>query len=92
MSSFAHSQSEFCRIEYIGGPFDGHVEVFAVPDAQLPQDLIFFVSSDGSKILDGRRVRRRHSVTSIALYERQRRCGSWNYGFVGAISPKSLGI
>lgn len=86
----AYLSSRRYRIEFIGGPFDGHVELFPTPAEQLPQDLMWFVCADVFHVLDGKNECAKQPITSIAVYERKWRRGTWCYLFVGAMSPKQL--
>jgi hypothetical protein len=86
----AHLSAHDYRVEFIGGPFDGHAELFPLPAEHLPQDLMWFVCANVFHALDGKSERPKQPITSIAVYERERRRGIWCYLFVGAMSPKEL--
>jgi hypothetical protein len=88
----AHLSPRHYRIQFVGGPFDGHVELFPDPAELLPQDLMWFVCANVFHILEGKSERPKQPITSIAVYERMRRQGMWRYDFVGALSPKELSL
>jgi hypothetical protein len=77
-------------IEFVGGPFDGHLEMFPAAAEQLPQDLIWLVTGNVYRLLDGESAGPKQPVTSIALYERRYRRAAWRYEFTGVISPREL--
>jgi hypothetical protein len=84
------AQPLFSVVEFVGGPFDGHVELFCGPAERLPEDMIWFVSQNVFRILQGQAEGPKAPVTSIAFYGRSEQEGIWRYCFHGAISPREL--
>ena len=78
------------NVEFIGGPFDGYSECCDTALDRLPADLVCFVTENIYRMLDGRDHGFPRPATSVALYERDLRCGVCRYQFVGAISLKGV--
>jgi hypothetical protein len=77
------------RIEFIGGPRDGHVETSDCHPIHLAVDMVFLVCENALRLLNAPEPRR-GKLTSVALYELQQLNGDVQYRFVGAISSKDL--
>ncbi|MCA9264161.1 MAG: hypothetical protein KDA60_09955 [Planctomycetales bacterium] len=81
-----------CHVEFIGGPFDGHVESFPSHN-EVPSDLIWFVSRGAYHRLDGESSEAPPGhITSAAFYERFRYFGDWYYVFLGAFEPQMVAL
>ncbi len=76
------------NIEFIGGPYDGHVETSDCHPIHLAVDVVFLVCDNALRLLNGTEPLPGRSLTSIALYELQHRNGTARYRFVGAIPAK----
>ena len=78
------------KVEFIGGPYDGHQEpCFTRPD-HLPADVVWFVCEDVLRLLDGKVGCWGGSLTSVALYELGAGSDACRYRFAGAISVTDL--
>ncbi len=77
-------------IEFVGGPFDGHVQSCLMSPSQLPTNVIWFVCEDGLRLTSGvgDGPAKRRAFTSVALYGLDRETGTDRYRFAGAISAK----
>lgn len=77
-------------IEFLGGPFDGHVATFSGTAEQLPEDVLAPVSENMFRVLDGHVPEQGLPVTSLVIYERQSRAARWYYVLVGAVAPAQV--
>lgn len=77
-------------IEFLGGPFDGHVASYSGAADQLPEDVLAPVSENMFRVLNGRMPEDGWPVTSMVIYERQLRGARWYYVLVGAVSPAQV--
>jgi hypothetical protein len=76
-------------IEYIGGPFDGHLQNYIFPSSRLPCDVVWLVTSDAFQQINThcqavRSVGGR--LTSAAVYELDTVSEPSVYRHVGSIS------
>ncbi len=78
------------KIEFFGGPCDGHLETSAFQPVHLAVDVVFLVCENALRILNGAAPRPGRSLTSVALYELQYVNGNARYRFVGAIPGKDF--
>ena len=78
------------EIEFIGGPYDGHMEPRFTWPAHLPADVVWLVCEDAFRLLHGNDHRPCGSLTSVALYELEVGSGRSRYRFLRAISVKEL--
>ena len=82
------------NIEFVGGPYDGHVETFHTCARLLPSEVTWLVGADAFRVLhgDGRDLNTdpRRLLTSVALYARETANDTFRYRFVGAISSQQL--
>jgi len=76
------------KIEFIGGPCDGHLETSDCRPIHLAVDVVFLVCENALRLLNGTEPRPGRRLTSVALYELQYRNGTARYRFVGAIAGK----
>jgi hypothetical protein len=85
-----NQQVRLLKVEFIGGPYDGHQEpCFTRPD-HLPADVVWFVCEDVFRLLNGKGGCLGGSLTSVALYELELATGECRYRFTGAISIKEI--
>lgn len=77
-------------IEYIHGPFDGHIESVADCCEAMPEELLCMVNENVFRLMCRRRPEPHIALTSIAIYERTQRNGTWVYLFVGALATGNL--
>ena len=82
------------NIEFVGGPYDGHVETYHTCARLLPSEVTWLVNADAFRVLHGgdhdSSADPRQSLTSVAFYARETASGTYRYRFVGAISIKQL--
>lgn len=82
------------HIDFVGGPYDGHVETYHTSARLLPKEVTWRVGADVLRRLhDGAHDSNsdpHQSVTSVALYARETAGETYRYRFVGAISIKQL--
>lgn len=82
------------NVEFIGGPYDGHVETYHTCARLLPSEVTWLVSADAFRLLHGVDhdlcTEPRQSLSSVALYARESASVTYRYRFVGAISVKQL--
>ena len=64
-------------IEFIDGPYDGHVEPLAMPAAELPFQISCCGSEDTFRLLHGQSRIHEREITSFAIYVRNRRGDRW---------------
>ncbi len=70
------------NIEFIGGPYDGHVETSDCRPIHLAVDVVFLVCENALRLLNGTEPRPGRSRTSVALYELQQINGNLRHQFV----------
>jgi hypothetical protein len=82
------------HIEFVGGPYDGHVETYHTCARLLPREVTWRVDVDLIRALhdggDGSNSDPQRSVMSVALYTRETANQTYRYRFSGAISIKQL--
>ena len=82
------------NIQFVGGPYDGHVETYHTCARLLPSEVTWLVSADAFRVLHGgdhdSSTDPRQSLTSVALYARETASETYRYRFVGVISIKQL--
>lgn len=74
-------------IEFVHGPFDGHIEMVGIPMHALPIRLACCVSDNVFRLIAGQSQLPKSQVTSIVRYQRQRRGDKCIYFFAEATSP-----
>lgn len=74
------------RVEFIGGPFDGHRQVVALPEA-LSETVALPVNRNVYRMLAGLPATNNMITTSIAVYELEVIEGRPRYFFLGSTSP-----
>ncbi|QEF97362.1 hypothetical protein Mal15_14020 [Stieleria maiorica] len=82
------------HIDFIGGPYDGHVETYHTRARLLPKELTWRVGADALRRLKDAghdsNSDSHQSVTSVALYARETTGDTYRYRFVATISIKQL--
>ena len=86
------SQKSQNIIEFVNGPFDGHLEILSTRAAELPETLVCYISENVFRLMNGETQRSRYSITSVAFYRRARRSTGWVYSFAGAVAPDQIHI
>ncbi len=93
-SDFDADPIRLLRIDFVGGPYDGHVETYHTSARLLPKEVTWRVDADVLRRLhDGGHDSNsgpRQFVTSVAFYARERAGETYRYRFVGAVSIKQL--
>ena len=74
------------RIEFIGGPYDGHRQTVPSPDA-LADTVALPVNRNIFRMLSGLPATGEARTTSIAIYELETAAGLPRYYFIGTTSP-----
>jgi hypothetical protein len=73
-----------CVIEFIGGPFDGHVQSVSLPPRELIDVVALPVNSNVLHMVNGEPVGEKSPASSIAVYERDSATAPPRYRYVGA--------
>ena len=79
---------ESVKIEFVGGPFDGHAQRIDVPPDGLLAEARLPVSEDVFRLMAGERSTRKAPATSTAVYCRERDHSRVRYRFVCAQPPE----
>lgn len=74
-------------VEFVGGPFDGHVQAFPQSPERLVKAAAFPINANTLPVLSGESAGPRAKTTSVAFYELCATGGAWWYHFVGSKSP-----
>lgn len=74
------------RVEFIGGPYDGHRQMVPTPEA-LAETVALPVNRNIFRMLSGLPTAGDARTTSIAIYELEALDGSPRYYFLGTTSP-----
>ncbi|HWB08478.1 MAG TPA: hypothetical protein VG826_04615 [Pirellulales bacterium] len=74
------------RVEFIGGPYDGHRQMVPAPEA-LADTVALPVNRNIFRMLSGLPAAGDARTTSIAIYELDEIDGSARYYFLGTTSP-----
>jgi hypothetical protein len=77
-------------IEYLYGPFDGHVEYTRTQCDEFPKELLCLVNENAFRLIENQMPVPHVACNSIAIYERVKRNKSWFYLFRGAIPTKEI--
>ena len=85
MSSF-----HLCAVEFIGGPFDGHVHLASFPPDELAPIASLPVNDNMFRMLDNKTPGAKCPATSVAIYELEAEQGEWRYRFCGATSAREF--
>ena len=56
-------------IDFIGGPYDGHVLQCLTQPVHLAANVVWLVCEDAFRMLDGKESCPRGSIMSVAIYE-----------------------
>lgn len=79
-------------VEFVGGPFDGHVESYSDSTRKPPEFLLFCITENAFRFIHGRKPKHNPTPTSIAIYGRYRRGDRWVYDFLQAVAPDGVEI
>ena len=87
-----HGHNRGLRIEFIGGPYDGHEQSWFASPHQLPAEVMWFVCKDAFRLLNGEEARRPTTgmFTSVALYKLEVANDVYRYRFVRALPVNDL--
>ena len=77
-------------IEFINGPFDGHVELVSSSVERLPGSIVCYVSENVFRLFEGLCRLPSSAFTSVAVYQREDRGDRTTYRFAGAIAPEAM--
>ena len=83
------SNPDEMTIEFVGGPFDGHMETRSI-DETWPSNIVWLVSDNVFRLLRGESHQLDAPITSVAVYQWVQRETGWQYVFAAAMSPESL--
>ena len=78
------------RVEFTGGPFDGHEQLWFASPTRLPTEVVWLVCEDAFRLLDGQCRRPTGAFTSVALYELEKANSAYRYRFVRALPVNDL--
>ena len=82
------------RIEFVGGPFDGHWHSYFSAVARLPADVVWLVSINAFRKLEhpgGMMLSPGNVLSSAALYELDVTATMLKYRHAGSISAQGFG-
>ena len=86
MSSSFH----LCAVEFIGGPFDGHVHLASFPPHELAPLASLPVNENMFRMLDNQPPGEKSPASSVAVYELESRLGAYRYRFLGSTSASEF--
>ncbi len=78
------------RIEFTGGPYDGHEQSWFALPTRLPTEVVWLVCEDAFRLLNGETRRPTGVFTSVALYELEIADGAYRYRFIRALPVNDL--
>ena len=84
------NRNRYSLVEFIGGPYDGHLLQCLTRPVHLPANVAWLVCEDAFRMLDGRASCSRGAMTSVAIYDLQMTNSVIRYRFVRAISINEL--
>ncbi len=76
------------RIEFRGGPFDGHRQIVQLKPCEMNDFVMLPVNANLIRRLAGKGRTARSAPTSVAIYELDEQKGRTTYEFLGAIPPQ----
>ena len=79
-------------IEFVGGPFDGHLQPVSVAPKHLAAHAAVPVSEKVFRLLEGKPIDGESVITSVAVYRLYESAGVCRYQFVIAKSPADLHV
>ena len=85
-----YDHSRCLRIEFTGGPYDGHEQAWLALPTRLPTEVVWLVCEDAFRLLDGETRRPTGVFTSVALYELEIAGGAYRYRFTRALPVNAL--
>jgi hypothetical protein len=80
--------AKFFWVEFVGGPFDGHVQAFPRAPENLVKTVAFPINANTLLVLNGEPSGPRVATTSVAFYELCETNHIWWYHFLGAKSTE----
>jgi hypothetical protein len=80
--------SRIVHIQFVGGPYDGHVQPFGDPG--LIQQLSLPVNENLLPLLKGETLRPSTPINSLARYRLRQVGENWQYQFVELLSAKEI--
>jgi hypothetical protein len=75
------------RVQFIGGPFDGHVQSVRLPRASLAKVAALPVSGEILEMLGAGRTAPQATASSEALYRLEELGGRLRYRFIKSVAP-----
>ena len=84
------SSLHLCAVEFIGGPFDGHVHLASFPPDELAPLASLPVNENMFRMLENHPPRVKAPATSVAVYELQHAGGTWRYRFLGSTAASEF--
>jgi cobyrinic acid a,c-diamide synthase len=81
-----------CVIEFVGGPFDGHVQYVSLQPSELMELVTLPVNENVLRLVNGEPIGQRAAATSLATYERDLDLQSPRYYFLGSIPADQLAL
>jgi hypothetical protein len=80
--------SRILQIQFVGGPYDGHIQPFGDPG--LIQQLSLPVNENMLPLLKGEKLGPSSPINSLARYRMRQVGDDWKYEFVELISAKEI--
>ena len=90
MGNVMQSKSKRESIEFLYGPFDGHVEYTRSQCDDLPGELLVLVNENSYRLIEKQPPVPSAACSSIAIYDRVRRNGTWVYLFICVLSTEKI--
>jgi hypothetical protein len=75
-------------VEFVGGPFDGHLQAFPCAPEGRVKTCAFPINANTLPVLTGEPPGPKAPITSVAYYELCVTSGVWWYHFLGSKSPE----
>jgi hypothetical protein len=80
------------EVNFIGGPYDGHIQTFVVPSDRLFRKMAVPVNRNVFRALAGIPRGPEEPATSVAIYELEEQNGQLQYRFSEARRAKELNL
>lgn len=80
------------QVQFIGGPYDGHIQNFVVPTERLFRKMAVPVNSNVFCALSGMPRGPEAPATSVAIYELCEFDGDWRYEFAESRLAEELNL
>ena len=78
------------QIEFIGGPFDGHLQDISLAPGELAEMVLLPVNENMLRMVQGQHRGPKAVPTSVAMYSLEQHEGRWRYRYGWAASPDAL--